>query len=36
VQRVYLQLLDIGDSRAATEHLGLFAAEVMPHFTARH
>lgn len=36
VQRVYLQLLDIRDSRAATEHLGLFAAEVMPHFTARH
>jgi F420-dependent oxidoreductase-like protein len=36
VQRVYLQLLDIGDSRAAAEHLGLFAAEVMPHFTARH
>ena len=36
VQRVYLQLLDIGDSRAATEHLGLFAAEVMPRFTARH
>jgi F420-dependent oxidoreductase-like protein len=36
VQRVYLQLLDIGDSRAATEHLRLFAAEVMPHFTARH
>ncbi len=36
VQRVYLQLLDIGDSRAATEHLGLFAAEVMPHFTAHH
>jgi F420-dependent oxidoreductase-like protein len=36
VQRVYLQLLDIGDSPAATEHLGLFAGEVMPHFTARH
>ena len=36
VQRVYLQLLDIRDSRAATEHLGLFAAEVIPHFTARH
>ena len=29
VQRVYLQLLDLAD----LEHLDLFAAEVMPHFT---
>ena len=36
VQRVYLQLLDIDDSSEVADHLGLFAAEVMPQFTSRH
>jgi F420-dependent oxidoreductase-like protein len=36
VQRVYLQILDIADAAEVADHLGLFAAEVMPQFAARH
>ena len=36
VQRVYLQLLDIADPSEVGDHLGLFAAEVMPHFSTGH
>jgi len=36
VQRVYLQLLDIADPAEVADHLGLFAAEVMPQFASRH
>ncbi len=36
VQRAYLQLLDIAEPGEVSDHLGLFAAEVMPHFNARH
>lgn len=36
VQRVYLQLLDIADPGEVADHLGLFAAQVMPGFGSRH